>query len=311
MTPLFSIIIPTFNGQETILLVLESIKNQSFQNFEVIIYDDASNDETKSFIKDWINNFNGKVRLVEGKENKGSFYGANECIKLAEGDFIVTGAQDNIFSYNRLSLISKTIQSNPSLCFITSDVFTGTIRQFLAGKGDVKQGLSRLIKPNLFFLMLLRSVFFQFDNLIVRKDVAALFQKSSKYSPCEDFYFVLNAFLINGVNAQNTLHIKSSLLYKINLSSSQTFYNAQPIRDVTMKIGRKFSDNYFLIRAIEGSSNIILFMRSRNYLFLIKYLFKNPIKFFLGFLIIIIRILIQFFLTKRNQSLGQNFLIRS
>jgi len=305
--PLFSIIIPTYNGEKTILFVLESIKQQNFKDFEVIIYDDASKDGTKKLIKKWNTNFGGDLIFIEGKKNYGSFFAANKCIQIAKGRFIITGAQDNIFSNDRLMVISNIIERNTSLNFITSDVFTGNFEYFLKHRGDLKKGLSHFVKPNLYSLLLLRSLYFQFDNLVVHKDLAALFYKSSAYSPCEDLSFIINVFFKHNEIALHSMHIDAPLLYKISSDSSQTFNNAENICEVTIRIAKEFSKNFFFLASINGSSKIIYFVRKWKLICLFKFFLKEPIKFILGFFIIILRVVMQLLLTKKNQELDKTF----
>ena len=52
-SPFFSIIIPTYNSANTLAACLESILNQTFQNFEIIIIDGVSSDETISIVKQY------------------------------------------------------------------------------------------------------------------------------------------------------------------------------------------------------------------------------------------------------------------
>ena len=70
--PIFSVIIPIFNGEKTLVPVLESIKNQTYKDFELILYDDASTDKSVELVKLCLNDFDGKFLIVEGKKNKGN-----------------------------------------------------------------------------------------------------------------------------------------------------------------------------------------------------------------------------------------------
>ena len=48
--PLASVILPVYNGQETVLLTIQSIIDQSFSNFELLVCDDASTDQSKDIL---------------------------------------------------------------------------------------------------------------------------------------------------------------------------------------------------------------------------------------------------------------------
>ena len=56
-TLLFSIILPIYNGEDTLVPVLDSIKNQTNKNFELILYDDASTVQSAVLVNDWLDNY--------------------------------------------------------------------------------------------------------------------------------------------------------------------------------------------------------------------------------------------------------------
>ena len=79
-----SIITPTFNSSRTILDNLNSVSNQSYKNWEQIIVDNKSNDETLEIIE---KNNNKKIKIVS-KKDRGIYDAINKGIKLAKGDSI-------------------------------------------------------------------------------------------------------------------------------------------------------------------------------------------------------------------------------
>ncbi|MBU1062143.1 MAG: glycosyltransferase family 2 protein [Candidatus Omnitrophica bacterium] len=81
-----SIIILTFNSSEHIKSCLDSVFRQSYRNFEAILVDNGSIDDTLSLVKrDY-----PKVRLVENKRNLGACAARNKAIGLAKGRWILT-----------------------------------------------------------------------------------------------------------------------------------------------------------------------------------------------------------------------------
>jgi hypothetical protein len=82
----FSIIIPTFNSRKFIKSCLNSIFSQNYQDFEVIIVDNGSKDETLSFIKE---NY-PQVILIENKMNLGTCKARNQGISVSKGEYILT-----------------------------------------------------------------------------------------------------------------------------------------------------------------------------------------------------------------------------
>ena len=82
--PLISIIITNYNGGNLLLKCLESIYNSKYQNFEVILVDNASNDDSDLVAKKRFPN----IKLISNKQNLGSV-GRNSGIKIAKGEFVV------------------------------------------------------------------------------------------------------------------------------------------------------------------------------------------------------------------------------
>lgn len=87
MKPFFSIIIPAYNAGETIIKCLESVYQQKFVNYEVIIINDGSSDNTEELIKEAIKDKNA-FRLINTK-NQGVSYARNLGISVCSGAYIV------------------------------------------------------------------------------------------------------------------------------------------------------------------------------------------------------------------------------
>ena len=71
---LVSVVVVTYNSALTIVETLESVKNQSYQNIELIITDDASKDNTLKLCKDWLDQNGNRFplfRIIESEKNTG------------------------------------------------------------------------------------------------------------------------------------------------------------------------------------------------------------------------------------------------
>ena len=96
---MISVILSTHNDEKTISDAIKSILNQSYYNFELIIINDGSNDNTKQVIK----SFNDKrIVYLENKKNIGRSRSRNNAIKISKGDFIAIIDGDDIAAPNRL-----------------------------------------------------------------------------------------------------------------------------------------------------------------------------------------------------------------
>ena len=87
-----SVIIPTYNRARVLKRSIQSVLDQTYQDFEIIVVDDGSNDNTK----DVVNSFNNdKIRYIRHEENRGPGAARNTGIELAESDYIAFQDSDD------------------------------------------------------------------------------------------------------------------------------------------------------------------------------------------------------------------------
>ena len=101
VNPLVSIIILNYNAGELLLNCVESVFKTDYNNFEIILVDNASNDQSHIKCKEKFD----KIYIIENKENLGYCEGNNVGIRQAKGDFIVILNPDTIVSANWLTEI--------------------------------------------------------------------------------------------------------------------------------------------------------------------------------------------------------------
>lgn len=89
------------NKKEIMKLAIESIFNQTYNNFEFIICDDGSNDGTYEILKSLTEKDN-RVTLIRNDRNRRLAYSLNRCLKIAKGEYIARMDADDISMPNRL-----------------------------------------------------------------------------------------------------------------------------------------------------------------------------------------------------------------
>lgn len=87
-TPKLSVVIPTYNRAEWLKRVIESLLNQTYQDFEIIVVDDGSVDGTESLIRDVMKNAPRELVYIR-QENQGPATARNAGIKHAKGELIL------------------------------------------------------------------------------------------------------------------------------------------------------------------------------------------------------------------------------
>jgi glycosyltransferase involved in cell wall biosynthesis len=107
--PVFSIIVPTYNSGRTLSTVLESILNQDFTNFEVLIIDGVSKDDTLLIAKQ----FNDPRIKALSEPDSGTYNAMNKGIALAKGDWVYfLGSDDKLADNNVLQEVADAIVVN-------------------------------------------------------------------------------------------------------------------------------------------------------------------------------------------------------
>ena len=89
--PAISIVIPMYNAEEYIAECLESVLNQTFQSFEVIVVDDCSTDLSREIVESYIPAFDGRLRLAKTEKNSGGggYIPRNIGLSLASGEYVI------------------------------------------------------------------------------------------------------------------------------------------------------------------------------------------------------------------------------
>jgi len=98
-TPQISIIILNWNGKEITKDCLESLKKQNFKEYEIILVDNASTDDSSKYLKKKF----PKIKLIQNKKNIGYAGGNNIGIKKAKGDYILILNNDTVLDNNFLN----------------------------------------------------------------------------------------------------------------------------------------------------------------------------------------------------------------
>jgi len=135
---LFSIIIPTFNRSSVIERAIESVLNQSFTDFELIIVDDGSTDETKTLL----NKYENRIQYIY-QENKGVSAARNLGVKEAKGKWLAFLDSDDEWLNKKLELQNKYIENNPGIkivhgneIWIRNGVRVNQMKKHAKGGGD-------------------------------------------------------------------------------------------------------------------------------------------------------------------------------
>lgn len=110
MTPLVSIITPTYNSQSFITDTIHSILDQTYSNWELMIVDDASKDDTLAVVNAFTTD--PRIKIFSLKENKGAAVARNRGISEAKGDYITFLDADDLWKPHKLATQLDFMQKN-------------------------------------------------------------------------------------------------------------------------------------------------------------------------------------------------------
>lgn len=99
--PIVSVILPTYNRAHLVGRAINSVLNQTYQDFEIIVVDDGSTDDTKEVINSFTDT---RIRYIKHQQNKGGSAARNTGIKLANGKYIAFQDSDDEWLPQKLEI---------------------------------------------------------------------------------------------------------------------------------------------------------------------------------------------------------------
>ena len=99
MNKKITVFMPVYNSERYLKEAIDSILNQSYKNFELLIINDGSTDSSIDIIKSYNDS---RIKLINNDCNKGLPYTRNLGLKLAKGDYIAIMDSDDISYIHRL-----------------------------------------------------------------------------------------------------------------------------------------------------------------------------------------------------------------
>ena len=116
MVPKVSVILPNYNGEKYLKQAIQSVLNQSFRDFELIIVDDASSDASRDIIKGFDDE---RIITHFSEKNRHVVFTFNTGMKLATGEYIARIDSDDIWEPDKLEKQVAFMEQNPEygVCF--------------------------------------------------------------------------------------------------------------------------------------------------------------------------------------------------
>lgn len=120
LQPLASVIIPVYNMQDYIAETLDSVLKSDYPNYEIIVMDDGSTDNSIDIIKSYAEK-SAKIKFFQ-QPNGGVSAARNHAIRLSRGEYILPVDADDLISSNYMSEAVKVLRENPQIKVVCCEV---------------------------------------------------------------------------------------------------------------------------------------------------------------------------------------------
>ena len=200
LQPLVSVLISTYNNESTILKAVQSILMQDYENFEILILNDCSTDNT-GYLLENIKKKDERIFVFNNDKNIGLTASLNKLIDFSKGDIILRQDADDFSTHNRISMQVNCLTSTKAdLCFSRAKVINDS-----------------RIMPNWSFYLPYKLVMkfknpFIHGTLAIRKNVLS---KIGKYD--KNFYYAQDYKLFSDLLSSGAKYKKlKTPLYELN-----------------------------------------------------------------------------------------------
>jgi glycosyltransferase involved in cell wall biosynthesis len=180
MTPKISVILPVYNAQSYLRESIESILNQSFQDFELIIINDGSTDGSLSIMESYKDQ---RIRIIN-QSNAGLPISLNRAIASAKGEYLARQDADDISLPERLAKQVAYLDAHPQCALL------GTWAQIVVEKTLTDRSLSHPHMNGDIQLKLLFFNCFVHSSVMIRKSalkISGLYPEEKEKFPPEDY----------------------------------------------------------------------------------------------------------------------------
>ena len=258
---MFDIILSTYNGEKYLAEQLDSILNQTFNDWKLIIRDDDSTDSTLKIIQNYIDKFPNKITLIPSSGNLGPMLSFGELLKVSTSKYVAFCDQDDVWLENKLSLfIEKMIETEKKYpntpILIHSDLFVVDKDLNIINESFWKKlGLNPNIKSLSYYLS---SNNITGCSIVINDKLREIATPIPKEASMHDWWLALNASFFGVIE-----HISLQLIYyrqhNLNSVGAHSLFNRLPQIKYYLKKIKTQADLFSSINSI----------RKRNYIELI------------------------------------------
>ena len=226
--PLISIIIPLYNTEKYLSETIKSVLFQSYENWELLIVDDCSTDNSRKLVKDFENR-DKRIKLIESEINFGGpAKPRNIGIENSNGEYIAFLDSDDIWHKNKLQIqINYMLKYNYNFTSTNSTLIDKNSETIDSIKYKILNFLLRN-KSKKTICDLIKNKFISTSSVIVKKEFINLFNEDKELISVEDLYLWIT--LLEKENIKYYFIDDKLIHYRIlnnSVSSRETPYKQQ------------------------------------------------------------------------------------
>ena len=120
--PVISVIMGIYNCGDTLSDAIECIVNQTFSDWELIMCDDGSNDDTYEIAISYKEKYPEKIIVLQNEKNRGLNYTLNKCLKQAKGKYIARMDGDDRCDKERFAIEINVLEKEPEISIVSTDM---------------------------------------------------------------------------------------------------------------------------------------------------------------------------------------------
>ena len=242
MEPMVSIIVPVYNAEEYISRCVDSILNQEYKDFELILVDDGSTDCSGQLIDDYAKADNRIV--VIHKENGGVSHTRNLAIEHARGTYLQFLDSDDWITPDATKLLVRAAEENQ--CDLVIADFYRVVGNRLSHKGDIDED-KMMTKEEFAEHMMENPADFYYGvlwNKLYRRDLIETYhlRMDTRISWCEDFMFNLEYLL----HTESVYALHAPIYYYLKRKGSLVSQGFGVSQTIKMKLTVfEYYDNFY------------------------------------------------------------------
>lgn len=253
-----------YNCEDTLKDAIESILNQTYTNWELVMCDDCSTDSTNKIANEYVNKYPHKILLVKNDKNMKLSFSLNHCLKYVSGEYIARMDSDDISIPTRFEKQVNYLQNNPEINLV------GSFMQYFDGN-ELGAIVSKVEHPNKNTLK--HAVPFNHATIMTYKwvyDSLGGYTVSERTNRAQDLDLWFRFYAKNycGYNLQEVLYLVRENLDAIKRRTFSVRWNAIKTR----KMGYKLlgyprlwilKDIFMLIKSLIPNRIILLFRKTQ------------------------------------------------